>query len=541
MASPPPGTAAATKGRDVAVLGVDQLGVLVAVADRVPDLADDAPLVLDVSLDGSRVWSFRPDRDAVERERPDPALPEGARRAPWPATLAARLDGHARIVVSEHVSGHVHHDLEHSFGTADQRIDVVDAEGRPLAIDKFGDLVPTFADRSAEQIAPLLDAVEEVLGALSEAGLEPFLCYGTLLGAVRDGRLIGHDDDADLGYVSRHHDPVDATLESFRVQRHLTERGYRTRRYSGLAFKVEVAESDDLSRGLDVFGGFMTHGRLYLMGAVGLDYRPEWIAPRGTAVLEGRRLPVPADPDRLLAAMYGASWRVPDPSFHHVVPSSTSTRLTSWFRGIRNKREVWDRHYRESALTPVPGPSPLVEHLVQQEGVPAHVVDLGAGRGADSLWLARQGARVTAYDFATGALDELAATAAAEGLDIETRPLNLLELRSVLGEGARLTHLDDGPRVVVADELPGSTTPAGRRGAWRFASLALRGGGRLYLEATLPGDTKPELFPLVRPVRAPQVTRELEEAGATVVHHETMREPGPDGRRRARWVATWQG
>ena len=130
---------------------------------------------------------------------------------------------------------------------------------------------------------------------------------------------------------------------------------------------------------------------------------------------------------------------------------------------------------------------------------------------------------------------------AAEGLDVETRAVNLLELRSVLAEGARLAHLDDGPRVMVADELPGSTTPAGRLGAWRFASLALRGGGRLYLEATLPGDTKPELFPLLRPVRAPQVTRELEEAGATVIHHETTREPGQDGRRRARWVATWQG
>ena len=36
------------------------------------------------------------------------------------------------------------------------------------------------------------------------AGVEAFLAYGTLLGAVREGRLLGHDSDADLGYVSRH-------------------------------------------------------------------------------------------------------------------------------------------------------------------------------------------------------------------------------------------------------------------------------------------------------------------------------------------------
>lgn len=520
-----------------AVLGVDEAGVLLAGPPAEAGTTGPpggAPLVLDVSLDGSRVWSFRPDRDAEGR-------PDGTRLAPWPPTLAVRLEGRARVVVSEHVSGRVHHDAEHRFGPGEERLRVVDDEGRPLAIDKFGDLVPTFADRSTTQVAPLLDAVEEVLAALSEAGLEPFLCYGTLLGAVRDGRLIGHDDDADLGYVSRHPHPVDAVRESFRVQRHLERRGHRIRRYSGLAFKVEVAESDDLSRGLDVFGGFMTHGRLYLMGAVGVDYDPAWVSPRGTAVLEGRRLPVPADPERLLAAMYGASWRVPDPSFHHVVPAGTATRLTSWFRGTRNRRDRWDRHYRETAHAPVPAPSGLVRRLVEREGVPDRVLDLGAGRGADALWLARRGARVTAYDYATGALDELAATAVAEGLALETRALNVLEIRSVLAEGARLAHRDEGPRDIVADDFVGSTTAEGRQLAWRFASLALRGGGRLHLEAALPGGPKPDLFPLVRPVRAPQVTRELEAAGATVVEHETIEDPGDPGRRRARWVATWQG
>ena len=46
--------------------------------------------------------------------------------------------------------------------------------------------------------------------ALEEAGVRPFLAYGTLLGAVRQGDFIGHDSDADLGYVSEHDHPVDA-------------------------------------------------------------------------------------------------------------------------------------------------------------------------------------------------------------------------------------------------------------------------------------------------------------------------------------------
>ena len=263
--------------------------------------------------------SSRPGRGGAGGARTRPC-PEGARRVPWPATLAARLDGRARIVVSEHVSGRVHHDSEHSFGTVGPAHRRGRRRGPP---PRHRQVRRPRADLRRPLHRAGRPAARRGRGgapALSEAGLEPFLCYGTLLGAVRDGRLIGHDDDADLatsaGTTTRSTPP--GVLPGPAAPQ---PRGYRTRRYSGLAFKVEVAESDDLSRGLDVFGGFMTHGRLYLMGAVGLDYRPEWIAPRGTTVLEGRRLPVPADPERLLAAMYGASWRVPDPSFHHVVPA----------------------------------------------------------------------------------------------------------------------------------------------------------------------------------------------------------------------------
>ena len=66
-----------------------------------------------------------------------------------------------------------------------------------------------------------------MLGALQKAGIDAFPAYGTLLGAVREGRLIGHDSDADLGYVSEHTHPVDVVRESFRLQRALADMGYR--------------------------------------------------------------------------------------------------------------------------------------------------------------------------------------------------------------------------------------------------------------------------------------------------------------------------
>ena len=73
-----------------------------------------------------------------------------------------------------------------------------------LSIDKSGRMQVTFDTRSAEQVTPLLDSVEDGHRGAARAGVEAFPAYGTLLGAHRDGGLIGHDSDADLGYVSRH-------------------------------------------------------------------------------------------------------------------------------------------------------------------------------------------------------------------------------------------------------------------------------------------------------------------------------------------------
>ncbi len=197
---------------------------------------------------------------------------------------------------------------------------------------------------------PLLDSIEEVLGALKKAGIDAFPAYGTLLGAVREGRLIGHDSDADLGYVSEFTHPVDVVRESFRLQRALADMGYRISRYSGGAFKVDVVEGDGSVRGLDVFGGFLADGNLHLMGEIRTPFEREWIFPLGTCTLEGRELPAPANTDEFLAATYGPGWRVPDPAYKFETPESTHRRLNGWFRGTRVKREAWDRTYSRHAV-----------------------------------------------------------------------------------------------------------------------------------------------------------------------------------------------
>ena len=205
---------------------------------------------VDVLFDGRRVWSFWLERDTRT------SLP-GVRSIEWPSALRKFLDGQTRLTVTEHVSGRVLYDQERAFGTADTRIEIVGRSGAPISLDKSNRISPTFDTRSRADVLPLLTAISTVLDAIASAGIDAFLAYGTLLGAIREQKFLGHDSDADLAYVSAHSHPADVVRESFRLQRAVQERGFHTYRYSGAAFRIDVKEGDGVVRGLDVFAGFI--------------------------------------------------------------------------------------------------------------------------------------------------------------------------------------------------------------------------------------------------------------------------------------------
>lgn len=492
--------------------------------------------VVDVRFDGRRVWSFWLLRDSKQVD--------GQRFVGWPGGLKPFLNGVTQLSIVAHVTETVLYDEELKLGTKTSRIAVVNSAGAPMGLDKTNKLMLTFDTRTAEHVKPLLDSMENVLAALKEVGIEAFVVYGSLLGAVRGGKLIGHDSDADLGYVSKFSHPVEVQIESFRIQRQLRELGYESFRYSGFAFRIDVYESDGSKRGLDLFGGFIaepvgdTPAMLYMMGEVGAPFELDWIYPLSEVSLEGRTLPAPAKPEKLLEAMYGTGWKVPDPAYKFLTPRTTVRRLTGWFRGVRLLRQEWViRHKARSPLRSEP--SPLAELVVEHEGaVPTRVVDLGAGRGEDALWFARQGAEVRALDFVVYPSAMARKLAADEGLVLEVGDLNLNSIRSWMSEAVHLSHTF-APQVIVARHLIDATAPAARKAAWRLCDIALRGGGSLYLEFYTGGDREE----LVRPISAKRVIDELAAYGAVIVHREDLTEEtasGEPGRPTTRLVAQWQ-
>lgn len=500
-------------------------------------------VVLDVFFDDRRIWSFWPVRDAERVAE--------ARLVEWPRAIVRFLSGDTRLRLAVHDSEQIWFDGEVTLSVGDGpggRIAVVDHDGHPLALDKSMRRVRTFETRTAEQVAPLMDAIGQTLAALRAAGVEGFLAYGTLLGAVRQGTLIGHDSDADLGYVSEHEHPVDVMRESFELQRRLTEMGYPTMRYSGAAFKVDVREADGSVRGLDVFGGFMREGYLYLMGEIRTPFKREWVFPLGEATLEGRAFPVPADTDRFLAATYGPHWRTPDPAFKFETPNSTHRRLNGWFRGIRVHRGTWDGAY---AAHPVPAslePSEFVRWIVKNEPDVADFVDVGCGYGVDARWMAERGVASLGLDHAPKGFEYLAEVS--EGLppeagELKFGALNLLELRSLLSVCAGVARRPGDPRIVAGRHLLDALDARGRQNFYRGAHMMLRGGGRLYLEFLVHrGEDGYTHGKHIRPLAPAKVRAELEAAGATVLRQRRLLasadETAQDRSVISRMVATWQ-
>ena len=132
--------------------------------------------------------------------------------------------------------------------------------------------------------------------------------------------MIGHDSDADLAYLSAYTHPADIIRESFRMERELRKLGWKVLRMSGADLKLFLPLPDGRQVHIDVFGAFHVGDTFYQLGGRSGTLPREALTPASRCVLEGVELAAPADPERVLAFLYGPGWRVPDPSFQNVDP-----------------------------------------------------------------------------------------------------------------------------------------------------------------------------------------------------------------------------
>lgn len=493
------------------------------------------PLSLDIG--GRTVWVIAPTHDA----RPTRG---GERLVAWPEQLEPHLNGEADVVLRVLATGEPVLETRIRLGTGEGVIDLLDSSGRPLSVDKSMHVTEMFADTGDDYRGHLVDAVGAALTHMRERGVDAFLAYGNLLGAVREGRLIGHDNDADVAFLARSTHPVGVILESFSLQRSFEEAGWDTYRLSPGTFKLYPQLSDGPPVGIDVFSGFYFEGLFHLMPYVGVPLAREALLPTTTVTLEGRALPAPADPEALLEVTYGPQWRQPDPAFRYRPPRWLRRRLTGLMRGERRHEPYWDTFYRTKASRVPAEPSSFARWVADREPRPRSLVDVGSGTGRDSLWFSGQGIDVLGYDYAKAGVAFATERAAEQGRPAEFRLLNLYDQRQMLAAGALLAR-DREVDAVYARFMVHALADEGRRNLWRFARSALaRARGRIYLEfRTEP--TEHEFGEHYRQFVQPEVVAaELAGYGFNVEHSENrhgLAVHGKEDPRVCRMVARLEG
>jgi SAM-dependent methyltransferase len=493
------------------------------------ELARPGELVVDLEIDGRRVWSFtqpdHPPADGVVDEPLAGGVPAALLRfQPWPPSLAPRLRGSFRVRLRpiDSVDGA---EATAALGGEDAPL-MADRFGRPLVVNKWGRLGHAIADADPGMVERMLDHMDEVRVLLErQLGPTVYVTGGTLLGPVREGRVLPHDDDADLGYLSRCSHPVDVALEAFEIGRLLRAAGYEVLRLSVGHLQIHFRHQGVPDHYVDVFTGFVMDGHWYQHFAIRTEASRDDLLPCCTITVEGRDEPAPRRPELMLEANFGPGWRTPDPSFAFTLPASTGDRFYGWFADYNVEREDWDDELLLALADPAAEPAAASAFgRWAQEQVPpdAALLELGCGTGSDALALAEGGRTVRAVDFSRYAVEIAQTRAAGQDLDVSFDVLNLLDLRQVLRLGAELAA-SSRSWSVLGRRLLNALEDRGRHNVFRLCSMLLRDGGVACFDLVADHDYA-GIAPY-RHVTAAQVAREAAGHGLLLEEAEPRLEP----------------
>lgn len=426
----------------------------------------------DVLFDGHHAWSYT-------------AVPRGDDRpvtVPWPTRMTPWLEGTSTVVVREGES-----ELfcaEVVFGSGEGRVQFLDKSGIPVMIDKWGLLQRPFSGRDASVVEQMVDVTDQILDVMrTECGLEGWIAFGTLLGAAREGAVIGHDSDIDLAYLSEQRSPAEMAAELFGVARALRRHGMKVLSKSGAFITVVFTSPDGGQSSIDLYTCFYLDGQLYETATVRQPVPRSAVLPLTELEFEGRMLPAPADPDAMLTVSYGPGWRVPDPSFRHAPGPEITERFDGWFSSVMRQRRDWERFLAEESADAAPAPSDFVAWVGERLAPGTLVLDVGTGNGQDALTFATHGWRVLGLDYSRQSWRPAARTARKADLPAKFELLNLYDLRDVVTRAALVARETSPRKAVYARELLETLDPDGLAAFWRLVAMVLRGGGDLYVES----------------------------------------------------------
>ncbi len=276
--------------------------------------------------------------------------------------------------------------------------------------DKRGRLAAALNKRDNNGVFEAFEKIRDIVRL--EFGYELFVFYGTLLGCVREGDFIAHDNDVDFAYISRHRERDSVVAEFKRLCTILIDSGYYGTLYRhGFGMKSPVSLDiyytwfDDA----DMFcASFGHHGDAIACNADFSAFEEKALGPF--------KVRVPKAADRILSQLYGPTWRIPNPGFSHYSPNRkipTSYLLTPAELSPLHWKQIYKRRMHDTASAPSRLAERVVTHLNEDKRL---ILELGCGAGADAIRFCQAGHDVMALDASIDAILLARRSAEAQGV-----------------------------------------------------------------------------------------------------------------------------
>ncbi len=187
--------------------------------------------------------------------------------------------------------------------------------------------------------------IEKVQNMLTEAGYVFFFDMGTLLGIVREGRLLKHDMDIDLAVV------VNCEEDKLKIKELFAANGI-IEKYRYSVDGIGIVEQSFSCRNVKFdINYYYTEGDNDVCYLIYCDVENKYadghqdvvklvcphIAETQTILFQGIEINAPKNPEQYLAVRYGENWRIPDKKYiYWKGPSAVLTDYTGYKDYLEN-------------------------------------------------------------------------------------------------------------------------------------------------------------------------------------------------------------
>lgn len=192
-----------------------------------------------------------------------------------------------------------------TIAVTNEKLERVDQYGRPAKW--FMDYDPAYLDALVAD----LKSIELIFQV--EFGLQIFLTYGTLLGAIREGDLIGHDSDIDVSYISQANSAEGILAERARIFALFDQAGRVAGHPTHGRFMMLSVPSPlgGYDHGIEVFTSFLRGDRYFGYTSAPGTLPANAFSPLRSAKLRGVEFQVPGKAEDVLDVLIAPDWRIP--------------------------------------------------------------------------------------------------------------------------------------------------------------------------------------------------------------------------------------